>query len=118
MSKFSDEVYEAIIKAFPSCLIIKEHYIKFKNTKLFFDFYMKDLGVLVEVQGRQHLNFVKHFHGDRKSFLDQKKRDNFKLAYVQDTNGLCLVRFYENEKLTEDLIVNKIYTALDKGFCE
>lgn len=118
MSKIADTVLSVIRDAFPSNIIVKEHYVLYNGTKLFFDYYIKDLGVLVEVQGQQHSKFIKHFHGDRSMFLKQKERDNLKLAYTQEHKELCLVRFYYNEKLTKDLIIKKIYIALDRGFCE
>ncbi len=118
MSKLADNVYDVIRKSFPTHTIHKEHYINYKGTRLFFDYFIKSMGVLVEVQGRQHTQFVKHFHGNRASFLGQKKRDNLKLEYVQSQDNLCLVRFYDNEKITEKLVLDKLYTALDEGFCE
>lgn len=120
MSKISDLVYNALKEMFPNNRIIKEYYIKYKNTKLFFDFFIKDLGILVEVQGQQHVKFVAHFHGDKKKFYAQKRRDNLKIEYIEDKPRLRLIRFYYNEKITKDLIMEKIDKALenDSGFYE
>lgn len=112
MSKQANEIYDVLIKLFPLGTVMKEEYVNYNGTRLFFDFYIKDMGVLIEVQGRQHTKFVKHFHGNKKAFDKQKLRDNFKIAYVQDEGNLCLVRFYYNEKITIDLVKNKIYNAL------
>jgi len=71
--------------------------------------------VYVEVQGRQHTEFVKHFHGDKESFQAQKMRDNLKIQYV-DEHGKCLVRFNFNEKITEALVSKKINKVLE-GEC-
>ena len=66
MSKIANEIYSILEDIFPKHLgnrIQKEIYIPYKNAKLFFDFYIREIGVYIEVQGRQHTEFVKHFHG-------------------------------------------------------
>ena len=106
-----------LFPANPYKRVIKEHYVNYKGVKLFFDFYIKELSVLVEVQGRQHVEFVKHFHSDKSGFEKQKRRDNMKLSYTQ-TNSLCLVRFYYDEDITEELVLKKINKAMEDGFCD
>jgi len=120
MSKIANEVYDTLKDVFSLNVIKKEYYVNYRNTRLFFDFYIKDLGVLIEIQGRQHTEFIKHFHGDKEKFLSQKKRDNLKIDYVQENKKFCLVRFKFNEKITNDLVRNKIYNALneEEGFYE
>ena len=123
MSEIADNIYKCLREIFPNFNVMKEHYINTKvdgdfswsdkYIRLFFDFYIKELGVLIEVQGRQHLEFIKHFHGSRESFLQQKYRDNLKIAYVQGNNELHLVRFYYNEKITKDLVLKKITEVFD-----
>jgi len=119
MSLISNQVYDEIRKIFPLNTIKKEHYVKFKGTKLFFDFFMKDLNVLIEVQGEQHSRFVRHFHNTRKGYLKSKYRDNLKIEYAQE-NGIALVRIYHDEKINKDLMMNKIYNALSSknGLCD
>lgn len=92
--------------------------MNYKGTRLFFDFYMKEFGVLIEVQGRQHVCYVPHFHGCMENFRDQKKRDNLKIQYIQENKGFCLARFYYNEEITEEIINKKIFGALMGGFYE
>jgi len=118
MSKIANEI-ESILKGmFPKHLgarIQKEIYVPYKGQKLFFDFYVKELGVYIEVQGRQHSNFVKHFHNDKESFRAQKMRDNLKIQYVEEQNK-CLVRFHYNETITKKLVQEKINKVLE-GMC-
>jgi very-short-patch-repair endonuclease len=96
-----------------------EYYVNYKGTRLFFDFYVKKLKLLVEVQGRQHTEFVKHFHGDKKAFLQQRARDNLKRVWVEE-NDFHLIRVNYNEKITEELILEKITKAMESedGFYE
>ena len=114
MSKISDTVYDTIRKILPGLRITKEYYVRYKNKRLFFDFHIADLDILVEVQGRQHVEFVKHFHGDKEKFLEQKYRDDLKIEYTEN-NSKSLVRFYYNEDITDDLVMMKFNKVFDKG---
>lgn len=114
MSKIAEDVYSGIKVLFPHDTIIPEYYINYKNTRLLFDFYIKSLGILLECQGKQHSEFVKHFHGDKENFYGQKRRDNLKVEYCENT-GLTLIFFYDKiDKITNDLILTRIYEAMDK----
>jgi len=118
MSKIADKIYDILEGIFPRLSaprISKEIYIRYKGQKLFFDFFIKEIGVYVEVQGRQHTEFVKHFHGEKEAFKAQKMRDNLKIQYVEE-NGQCLVRFNFNEKITKALVKKKINKVLS-GEC-
>lgn len=84
MSKLSDEVYDKFKKWYPHFTIRKEHYVNYKGSRLFFDFFIKELNLLIECQGQQHYEFNKHFHGDKQSFIDSKKRDNLKIEYAEE----------------------------------
>jgi hypothetical protein len=117
MSVIADNVFEILNKLFPPApykRVFKEVYIKYKGQKLYFDFYIKELGVYVEVQGLQHEKFVKHFHGDASGLATQRSRDNLKIQYVEE-EGKCLVRFGSKEKLTEELVKSKLMKVLEEG---
>jgi len=118
MSRIADEIYSVLIKIFPRLSaprVTKEIYVNYKGQRLYFDFFIKELGVYVEVQGRQHTEFVKHFHGEKEAFVAQKYRDNLKIQYVEE-HGKCLVRFNYDEKITKALIKKKINKVLE-GEC-
>jgi hypothetical protein len=121
MSKIADEVYNELVNLFPKrtvSRIEKEIYINYKGQKLYFDFLVKELGVYVEVQGRQHTEFIPHFHGNKDNFAKQKARDNMKIAYVYENDKYCLVRFNYDESITKELVYYKINKALDGTFYE
>lgn len=118
MSKISNTIYDILQEMFPKHLgnrIQKEIYVRYKGQKLFFDFYIRELGVYVEVQGRQHTQFVKHFHGDKEAFRAQKMRDNLKIQYVEEQEK-CLVRFYYDEEITKELVNEKIIKVLEEKY--
>lgn len=118
MSKIADKIYDILLDMFPRLSaprVAKEIYVNYKGQRLYFDFLVKELGVYIEVQGRQHTEFVKHFHGSREAFNAQKARDNLKIQYV-DEQGQCLIRFNYDEKITKALVKKKINKVLS-GEC-
>lgn len=92
--------------------VFTQHYILYKGKRLYFDFFIKKLGIFVEVQGKQHEEFNKHFHGDKEGFLNHKNRDNLKLEYVQ-YNDFYLVYINYNDKINKSLVLRRILGALD-----
>lgn len=120
MSVIATQVHSILNELFPPSphrRIFEEHYVKYKGSRLFFDFYIKELDVFVEVQGRQHVQFVQHFHGEMKNFQAQKYRDNLKIEYVEE-NNMGLVRVYDTEKITKELMLKKINKAIERDFYE
>jgi hypothetical protein len=107
MSKLADNTYSFLRETFPYNIITKEYYVKYDNTKLFFDFYIKDLGLLLEIQGQQHDRFVKHFHTDREGFLASKKRDNLKKEYCEN-QSLILVEIRSEKELEKGKFIKRI----------
>lgn len=123
MSAISDKVYYILNEIFPPLpfrRVFKEHYINYRGHKLYFDFYIKSYGLLVEVQGIQHVEFNNFFHSDKRDFYKQKNRDNLKIRYVQEHDDLMLIRIYYDEDITKELILDKINRAYDDeyGFAE
>lgn len=115
MSDMAKRVHLLLSEIFPAnpfTRIFCEHYVNYKNKRLFFDFYIKELSCFVECQGQQHTKFVKHFHGNKEKFSAQKLRDHFKIEYVQQ-NDMYLVRFNYDEVIDKDLVIYKINKTLD-----
>ena len=110
MSKLADKVYDLLKEMFPHNIILKEHYVNYKGNRLFFDFYIKDLIIVFEIQGRQHKKFIKHFHQDREGFFELKKRDSLKVEYTE-INKIPFVIIDYNEKITKDVLLRKIIKA-------
>lgn len=118
MSGISTQVFcllNNIFPANPHRRVFSEHYINFHNTRLFFDFYVPESLLLVECQGEQHNKFVKHFHGTAENFRSQKHRDNLKITYVQE-NNLYLIRLYDGEDITKEIIYDRIYKAFASDY--
>ncbi len=111
VSKLADATRKFLKEVFPHNLIFEEHYINYKGARLFFDFYIKEVDVLIEVQGRQHDEFIKHFHVDREGFLSSKRRDNLKKAYCQET-GTVLIEIKSEKELDKDEFIERIWSAM------
>ena len=65
--------------------------VKGRETTCEFDFVIKALATIIEVQGKQHSSYVPHFHnGDFRNFTAQQDRDQAKLAWAEE-NGWTVV---------------------------
>ena len=113
LSKKATEVKELVKEIFPYCTLIEEHFVKFKGQKLFFDFYIKEFQILIEVQGEQHFEYTPHFHGDREGFLSSRRRDNLKIEYCE-LERLALVEVAFNEEINKKKLLRKFSKALEK----
>lgn len=78
MSQLSDKVYTLLKKSFPHVRIVKEYFVIYSGQKLYVDFYIPSYLLAVEVHGRQHDEFVEHFHKDAAGWRNHRKRDRLK----------------------------------------
>jgi len=113
MSYFEDKMFKCLKRCFPYFKIESQFYVNINKNKYFYDFFIKELNVLVECHGEQHVKFVKHYHGDIVGFNRQKIRDKIKEVYATDNNYI-LVRFFYNElkKLSPEYVKEKINGAI------
>jgi hypothetical protein len=68
-------------------------------------FYIKH-NLLVEYNGRQHYQFVKHFHGNKKYFLYRQECDHIKYEYCKQKGIKLLIIRYDD---TEANVLNKLH---------
>ena len=73
-----------------------------KGFPLLYDFYIKDLNLLIEFDGVQHFKFMPYFHKTREEFERQKKHDDLKNKYAKK-NKYKLIRIKD---------VDKVYSTL------
>ena len=78
---------------------------KVTGTQLSLDFYNHTRRIAIEVQGAQHLKFVKHFHKTRANFLGQIRRDDKKMDFCE-INKIELLQIYPDDKLSEEFFAN------------
>ena len=87
--------YDTILEEVP---LVSSHKPSRKST-LYVDFFIPSHSLAIEVHGRQHFEFVAHFHGDRKGFRKSKARDRDKENWLQNNNIDLIVLSYSG---TED----------------
>lgn len=73
---------------FPSDRILEE--VPIPSTALRADFYLPQRKLMVEVQGRQHYEYVRFFHNNPLGFAQSKKRDDTKRHFCE-LNKITLV---------------------------
>jgi len=103
-SKFQYRVKRFLEKYWKNHIVFEEFPIV--GTKMSLDFYNANKKIAVEVQGRQHTNYVPHFHGNHKiNYINQLKRDQDKSRFCE-INDITLIEIYEKDELNEDLFRN------------
>lgn len=86
---------------FPTCVTLEEVPITVvKGKTLFVDFFLPLLKMVIEVHGRQHFEFVQHFHTDIFGWVQQQKNDREKDEWCK-LNNLTLIVFPHNEGLEQ-----------------
>ena len=75
----------AILRAmYPTAPILEE--VPIPGTGLIADFYLPLRKVVIECHGAQHFAFTPHFHGDRRSFIASRNRDQKKIDWCHLNN--------------------------------
>lgn len=109
--KNSDAPYKSNIQA--ECGAIIQDFFPFENlwkeftipgSRLSIDFLLPRRKLVVEVDGRQHDEYVAHFHGHpgKKGFAESKKRDTMKEQWCSE-NGFLAIRVKTANELRESL---------------
>jgi|TARA_R110000824_G_scaffold14840_5_gene62814 hypothetical protein len=70
------------------------------GTRLTLDFYNANKRIAIEVQGRQHTEYVPFFHRTKTNYLSQLRRDQQKLDFCQ-LNNIHLIEVYDGDELTK-----------------
>ncbi len=91
---------------FPLFMILEEVLIQVRqNSSLYLDFFIPQTKLCIEVNGRQHFEFIPHFHKNIFGFKMHEKRDREKKLWL-DLNGISLIEFNYNEDV--ELWKNKL----------
>ena len=99
-SQFQTSVKKFLYPYWKHDIVFEE--LRMVGTRLTFDFYNANKNVAIEVQGGQHIKFVKFFHKNRAKYLDQLKRDDKKYRFCE-VNGITLVEVYPDDIVSKDL---------------
>lgn len=115
ISLLAKSVKQTLAKALPNTLIQDEYYVNYKGQRLFFDFYVPTLSVVIEVQGIQHAEFNEHFHGDVIKFNEAKKRDKLKAEWCYLNDYTLVVINFDEIPLDATKLLQKIEEAQTSG---
>lgn len=72
------------------------------------DFLIPDMKVIIEVNGRQHYEYSKYFHGSKASFDLYKKNDEIKTEWANVNSISCITLPYDEIKIWEKIINDSI----------
>ena len=96
-SKFQKKVKNILYAYWENHIVFEEFPIV--GTRLTLDYYNATLNIAIEVQGRQHTEYVEFFHGKSKmNYLKQLKRDQDKLNFCE-INNIMLIEIHDEEDM-------------------
>jgi hypothetical protein len=81
---------------YPTMRLLEE--VRIPGAQLYLDFYLPQKKMAFEVQGRQHYEFVPHFHEDVHAFQRSKRRDQTKRDWCAAHN----IRLFELPDSTDE----------------
>jgi len=99
LSKGETLLLNILDKELPHYAIISQCQIMAGYKRLYLDYYIPQLKLAFEFDGRQHSEFVKFFHKTLDGFTKSLKRDSLKEKYCKE-NGITLVHISDDEQLT------------------
>ena len=79
--------------------------------RLRLDIYCPAYNLAAEYHGKQHFEYIEHFHGNIQGFWESQKRDNRKIEICKDL-GISLVVFRYNDDLSEDIVFERLLDAI------
>jgi very-short-patch-repair endonuclease len=105
---------EVLKQLYPEHSIRHDFPIKVNRATLFVDRVILALRLAFEIDGRQHSEFVAHFHVNAEGFKSHKTRDRLKEQWLEE-NGFTLIRIAPDEIITAKSIRSRIIEALKDG---
>ena len=116
-SKGEEQLFETLSREFSNYYVASHFPIKVGRRTLYIDAYIVSLKIAFELDGRQHEEYVPHFHGDVSGFERGQENDRLKEQWCKDHN-VKLIRFRHNEQPTVKRLRNKIKETLIDGETE
>jgi hypothetical protein len=108
MSIGADLLRIQLLNIFGSGLRIEPEFQVGESLRL--DYYLPDYKLGIEWHGRQHKEFVEHFHRTADGFRDAQRRDRRKLELCAE-KGIAVAVFWDDEEITQEIIVERIKGA-------
>lgn len=93
-SKDQRILYDFLVELYPQYEVIYEFPLFDLNQRI--DLFIPYLGIAVEYNGRQHYEFIEHFHKDLSGFESSKLQDSKKSNYLVEKGIKLLCVDYNN----------------------
>ena len=104
-SKGEKAVKQFLFDNCPNHVIYEEYVLPFRRLRV--DFLDTTKKIAIEHQGKQHNNYVEHFHKNRTGYYRSIQRDTLKLEMLE-LNGYTLVETYDDDlPLTKKFFLDK-----------
>lgn len=87
-----------------------------KNRNMFLDAYFSKSNIAIEYDGKQHREFIPHYHKTKEHFKQSQKRDKRKEKLCKE-NGIILIRITDEEPKTKDYLLNKLSQFTEIPLC-
>lgn len=108
MSTGSQNLKKILIQLYKDTPIEEEYHV---GESLRLDFYLPQMKLGFEYHGRQHREFVEHFHGDNSGFKASQYRDQRKIE-LAEALGIGIVVMWFDEPLVASVVHERALTAL------
>ena len=115
-SSLHRQTLKILSEEYSSYTVFQEYPVQIRNASgvnhyLMFDFYIKEMGMVIECQGEQHFKPNSHFFSGKASFQRMKDNDAMKREWCE-VNDLMFIELLFSEKITSSLLKSKIKAAL------
>ena len=115
-SNLHRDTLAALKEAFPHFTIRQEYSIEVfddcgRRGILYLDFFIADVLIAIECQGKQHFEETPFFHSKQGSFKKQQVNDKLKKQWCE-INDVSLLEITYKDKPTRELIMRKIDEVL------
>lgn len=114
MSKYEEHIYALLQEAFPYMKIVREYFVKYKGNKLYIDFYVPQLSLVIEVHGQQHYKYVDHFHRDSEGFKRYKRLDYVKAEWAHKNDLFFLELKYDSLPSSAEELICRIQEVTEE----
>lgn len=114
--KTQEKVKQWLVDKYPDYTILSEVFFKWcvwepTNGKCKYDFYIRELKLLIEIDGRQHFEQI----GNWTSPEETQQRDIFKMLRAK-SRGMSMIRIYQEDILYDKIDWKQILTDLIKYY--
>ena len=108
-------LYDYLIKIYPGLDIIYEFPLYEVNQRV--DIFIPSLGIAIEYSGRQHSEYVEHFHRGMDGYLKGRQLDKQKIEYLTSIGAKLIIIKYnnmvKNKEELKDIIDSTPYPETD-----